>query len=106
MSLPLSEVSSSTRPFRRVSSALPTWVSSFAICWLIVDWERPTVSAAREKLMVSAMTRNERRQSISKFTESSIIAKYDIKHRYYSFCHFRDRQYRHSDRFAHDDSQG
>jgi len=76
---------------RRVNSAFPTWVSSFATCWLIVDWERPTVSAAREKFMVSAMTRNERRQSISKFIKISIIAKYDIDHRYYSFCHFRSR---------------
>jgi hypothetical protein len=38
---------------------------------------------------VSATTKNERRQSISKFIRRSIIVKYDTDHRYYSFCHFK-----------------
>jgi hypothetical protein len=62
------------------------------ICWLTVDCDRPTLSAAREMLMLSATNRNERRQSISKFIGRSIIAKHDTDHHYYSFCHFKGRR--------------
>ena len=54
-----------------------------------VDGDRATLSAAREMLIVSATTRNDRRQSMSKFTSAPIIGKYDTDHRYYSFFLFR-----------------
>src|SRR6476646_6145950 len=84
-----SDVRLITRPLRRLNRLLPIWASSLAICWLTVDCERPTLSAVRETLMVSATTMNERRQSISKFIARSIIVKRDIDHHDYSFCHFK-----------------